>query len=326
MQDPDTLVARHAAIEAAAAEIPDIIADVADDLRAAVLGAHAFLEKLGDESAAEEAMAAFAGRVLRVRPGQSARQALEAAGLELVSETGIGQLLEKAATYGENGVLVAPRLDADARAARIREVMDEVEAFDAALPRTAWGIDAPAIAHVARQARGRWALDHGEPVEPLALAIFGGVTERRIRNMMSKGEAGFAVERGRVTAVSALAWLKDRSSFRPSIWRDDSRFDASFRSEPLDPAALRFVPVTDKGEVFHPGLRRDGAYQICDGDLDLQMENYEEALARLQTFQPPEWRRPGPGGRWIRVKGHRWERTTRRDLDAIASEKGEGEQ
>jgi len=169
-------------------------------------------------------------------------------------------------------------------------------------------------------AQGRWALDHAAPIEAPALALLGGVSERRVRNMMSTGEAGLQAEKGRVTAASALAWLTDRESFRPSVWRTDQRFEAMQRSEPLDPDEVRFVPVTEKGEMFHPGLRRDGVYAICEGDEEHGEDDYEVALALLQTLQPPTWRRPAPGGRWTRVKGHKWERVTRRELDEIARE------
>ncbi|WP_339951070.1 hypothetical protein [uncultured Albimonas sp.] len=326
MPDPDRMLAEHAAIEAAADEIPDVIADAGDDLRETIVAAHAFHEKLGGEEIAEAAAETTVRRLLPHRSDLPWRDALEIGRLELVSETRIGQLLEAAAVYGENGALIARGLDVEARAARIREMIEEVVAFDAALPRAAWGIEATGIAYIARQARGRWALDHGEPVEAGALAAFGGVTERRIRNMMSKGEAGFVVDEGRVTAASALAWLKDRESFRPSVWRDDARFEALPRAEPLDRDELRFVPVTDRGEVFHPGLTRDGAYEIVDGDADLRVEGYEKALALLQTLQPPSWRRPGPGGRWTRVRGVRWERMTITDLRELAVEHRGGSQ
>jgi len=325
MTDPDPALAFQAAIEAAAAEIPDVIADAGDDLRDAIIAAHAFNEKLGGEDVADAAAETTVRRLLPGRSDLTWREALDFGRMALVSDTRIGQLLETAAIYGENGVLIAPGLNAEQRAARIQEAIEEVDAFDAALPRVAWGIEATGIAYIARQARGRWALDHGELVEAAALAAFGGVTERRIRNMMSKREAGLAVEEGRVTAASALAWLKDRESFRPSVWRDDARFEALPRAEPLDPAELRFVPVTDRGEIFHPGLSRDGAYEIVDGDSDVRVEGYEEALARLQTLQPPSWRRPGPGGRWTRVRGVKWERMTIGELRELANEDAEND-
>lgn len=325
MPHPDTQAAAHAAMEAAANEIPDCIADAADDLRTCWNAAHRFTCRFAGEDIADAAMRVVVERLLPHQADLPWRKALDAADLELISETPIGRALESAAAYGENGVVISPGTDAETRAVRIRETIEEVEAFDAAIPRVSWGVDAPAIARIVRMARGRWSLDHGEPIEAMALAHLGGVSERRIRNMMSTGEAGLQAEKGRVTAASALAWLTDREGFRPSAWRHDTRFDAAPRSEPLDRDEVRFVPATEKGEMFHPGLKRDGVFIVCEGDKDIDMENYELALELLQTLQPPTWRRPGPGGRWTRVKGHKWERITRRDLDEIARGRAEGE-
>ena len=41
-------------------------------------------------------------------------------------------------------------------------------------------------------ARNRWALDNMQPIEPAALAYFGGLSEGRVRNMMSGSKPDLA--------------------------------------------------------------------------------------------------------------------------------------
>jgi len=54
-------------------------------------------------------------------------------------------------------------------------------------------------------ARNRWALDHGQPIEPAALSVFGGVSEGRIRNMMSGEKRIFSPWRARIPAQRSLS-------------------------------------------------------------------------------------------------------------------------
>ena len=324
MRDVTRTLDQTAALEAQAAEVPDIVGDAADELRDLLRAGHRFNVGVVGEAQADRALDAVCDSVCPHRAGTPWREALDLAGLALVSETRLGQLLETAAIYGVNGAYISPARDPARREAELGEALEELDRVDAAIPRAAWRLETPAIDEVVLRARGRWALDHGEPIDARALAIFGGVSERRIRNMMSKTEQALEVQGGGVKAASALAWLKDRESFQPSVWREDRRFEAMMRAEPLDATQVRFVPVAAKDEMFHPGLLHDGAYDVGEGDARARVEDYDAALKMLQAMQPPVWRRPGPGGRWTPVRGQKWERVLRSELDEFDMKYGEG--
>lgn len=69
-------------------------------------------------------------------------------------------------------------------------------------------------------ALSRYAIDTGEgDVDLQSLALFGGVTEGRIWNILSSGDGGLEKVGQRVTAVSAASWLKGRKEFFASIWQ-----------------------------------------------------------------------------------------------------------
>ncbi|AWJ87769.1 hypothetical protein TSH58p_30110 (plasmid) [Azospirillum sp. TSH58] len=97
-----------------------------------------------------------------------------------------------------------------------------------------------------RLASNRWALSNNRPVDPAALADFGGVSEGRIR----------------IPVIDALAWLATRKEdFWPPIWREQLLPQYGDRNRaPLDQVV--FVPVAHDGSAFHPGLRRGAGYTV----------------------------------------------------------------
>ncbi|MES2336252.1 MAG: hypothetical protein V4551_16475 [Pseudomonadota bacterium] len=154
-------------------------------------------------------------------------------------------------------------------------------------------------------------LDDAVDVE--ALAIFGGVTEGRIRNILSSGDGGLEKVGQRVTAVSAAAWLKGRKEFFASIWQQPDEVVPEAPSPDFSDEVV-FVPVAADGSHFHPGLARGGKFMIGAKGEEVQYGSFDEALSTLQKMATPRWRRPNEAGNWGIVSGRDWKRIERRQL------------
>jgi hypothetical protein len=166
------------------------------------------------------------------------------------------------------------------------------------------------LENVVMLARNRWALDHNDPVEPQAIAIFGGLSEGRIKNMMSGKDRQFQNIGGKVPAKEVLNWLSKRDSFYDSIWKEQNPFyqKSSDYDKLIKPI---FVPVARDGSVFHPGLLQNSKYKIGKKNDEIDIADYEDALTALQQMPVPYWRRPNPNNEksgWGIVRGVEWER------------------
>jgi hypothetical protein len=76
-------------------------------------------------------------------------------------------------------------------------------------------------------ARACKALDNGEGyVDASALAVLGGVSLGRIRNLMAGPGRIFETQGGRVAALTALRWLGGQPAFWDSIWREEAKVAA----------------------------------------------------------------------------------------------------
>ena len=200
----------------------------------------------------------------------------------------------------------------------LEKAVKEAEEFLQATPAEQWGISPNSdLHHLVRLATNRWALDNGQPVEPAALAEFGGVTEGRIRNLMSGPKRAFSSVDGRIPAHEALAWLSGRPEFWNSIFRDQRLPQYGAKHRPQLERAV-FVPVARDGSAFHPGLKRGGGYTIGGKGKEVQVADFDEALLELQRMPIPYWRRPNAIGNWGSVSGTRWARLDASDLDIIA--------
>ncbi|NBN79918.1 hypothetical protein GWI72_16695 [Microvirga tunisiensis] len=231
----------------------------------------------------------------------------------------MGEVFLELNAYAHYGLVLGDHADAGTRAAQIREHLETATAFMKRLPAEAWDVDTGDAGHTLRLALGRWALDHDEAIEPYALAAFGGVSERRIRNMMSGTANSLTNDNGKVPAREALQWLADRETFRPSVWRDqDAGADEAGYPEEEELGDMLFVPVARDGSHFHPGLARDGKFTIGRPGAELTLPTFEEALAVLQQSASPAWRRPSPMGVWTNVSAVRWDRLGRAELQALA--------
>jgi hypothetical protein len=242
------------------------------------------------------------------------RKALENVGPGAWTAWEMGECFRELGLYGRFGVTDAD-IPVKDREGRIEDLLMRAEVFIKES-----GFDQPGDAggqplKIVRLARSRRSLDKGiGDVDPGSLAIFGGWSEGRVRNMMSGADRVFENTGGQVPAVSAMDVLKDRPAFFDSLWSaaDDepSKADKHFQD-------ARFVPVARDGSIFHPGLTRGGSYTIGAKGDEVTLATFEEALAALHLMSNPAWRRPNAIGNWGLVKGVEWTRMDRADLEKM---------
>ena len=299
--------------------------DAGNTLADLVIATGNYLARIVGEATADAGMARIVEGVV-VTSGNSIakpsdwRDALNEARSNCYSEWPLGQRLHGLTAYAIYGVVIN---DCDSEAERAQEIealVKEAEDFLAVTPLGQWRIDADReseLSRLIRLARNRWALDNNELVEPAALAAFGGVSEGRIRNLMSDGT--FKSEDGRIPAHQALGWLTQRKEFWNSVWREQSVSRFGHRERPpLDEPV--FVPVARDGSFFHPLLKRGAGYTIGEKGAETQIATFDAAIRELQQMPIPYWRRPNSAGHWGIVAGIRWERIDLTDLEALASD------
>ena len=124
----------------------------------------------------------------------------------------------------------------------------------------------------------------------------------------------------RIPAHEALAWVDGREGFWPSIWRTQSSEELGAPSAPV--ARPVFVPVARDGSIFHPGLVRNGTFIVGPKGDEVREADFETALAMLQAMPSPFWRRPNERGSWGIVRGTRWERLDRAELEHFIRNRG----
>jgi hypothetical protein len=224
------------------------------------------------------------------------------------SEWQIGPKLHDLAAYAEYGIVLHNSDDPDVPVAHIKHLLQQAQDLEAETPIAQWRLsDTNELTRLVKIARNRWALDNNEPVEPVAMAYFGGVSEGRIRNMMSGADRAFTSDDGRIPALEAHKWLQGRPEFWNSVWREQSlpQYDDN-RTAPLQQPM--FVPVARDGTMFHPRLRRGSAYTIGKKGEEEQVADFNVALEKLQRMPVAYWRRPNASGNWGSVACVRWER------------------
>ncbi|MCV3765144.1 hypothetical protein [Rhizobium sp. TRM95796] len=232
----------------------------------------------------------------------------------------IARRLEEAAAYAIYGVILQKDVAPSERRRYIESLVSEMMQFIDKSPLALWKISASdqdiQLTKIVRLAANRMALDDGGLVEPAALAEFGGVSEGRIRNMMSGNDRKLGNEGGRIPAADALAWLKDRAEFFDSIW--ESVDEPEQPSQPIDAAStVLFIPVGRDGTPFHPGLIRGGNYTVGTKGDEVQIADFSDALAHLQRMPAPSWRRPNDVGNWGIIRGVEWKRFTTDELHGL---------
>lgn len=224
----------------------------------------------------------------------------------------IGIQMQNALLYGLFGVTPAD-VPLDDRKSWIEGVVAEVSAFASRSDVRALTTSDNPIVRISNLASSRHALDQvrGE-VDTLSMSILGGVSEGRVRNLMSGAEA--QLERGPnggVMAVSALAWLMKRKEFLRSIWTEEDVDGTEETNELVDLDKMIFVPVARDGSMFGPDLKRGGRYQIGAKGEEQHFDIFYEALEALNAMSTPRWRRPNEHGHWGIVSGVSWQRIAR---------------
>jgi hypothetical protein len=288
--------------------------DAANALPDFIIAAGDYISRIVGESETDAGMAiiisglANAAGVIVKDPSQW-RTALMDARSNCYSEWKIGPQLHDLAAYAEYGIVLHDSEDADELGDHLLSILTQAKELLAKTPVEQWGL-APnnELSRLVSIASNRWALDNGEPVEPSALAHFGGISEGRIRNLMSGENRVFTAKDGKVPAADALKWLSGRPTFWNSIWREQSLplYTHDEPTSPLEQAA--FVPVARDGSMFHPALRRGSSFTIGRKGAEVQINDFHEALKQLQQSPTPYWRRPNESGNWGTVAGIRWER------------------
>jgi hypothetical protein len=170
------------------------------------------------------------------------------------------------------------------------------------------------IARIINLALSRHAIDTGEgDVDLHSLSLFGGVTEGRVRNILSSNDSGLEKVGQRVTAASAATWLKGRKEYFASIWQQPDDVEPEPANADFVDDVV-FVPVAADGSIFHPGLARGGKFTIGPKGEEVSHSRFEDALEALQKMATARWRRPNDAGNWGIVSGRDWKRIERRQL------------
>lgn len=297
-------------------------ADPGVTLARLVRGAGDYLEIVVGPEVTAPAMAGIARTLGWEGPSEEWRQGLADNEFMCFSEWPLGQELHALVAYAIYGiVLEAPEEESREETERyVAETVRKAEDFLHRSPLERWGLnERPSeLEQIVMLASNRWALDNMKPVEPAALAFFGGLSEGRVRNMMSGAKAVFTNKGGKILATEALAWLADRKEYYTSIWREQRLPQYGVRERaPLEQPV--FVPVARDGSVFHPGLTRGAGFTIGPKGEEIRVDQFDEALRQLQAMPSPYWRRPNDAGAWGVVAGVRWARLDRSDLEIFAA-------
>ncbi|WP_421998075.1 hypothetical protein [Roseovarius confluentis] len=168
-----------------------------------------------------------------------------------------------------------------------------------------------ALLRIARLAASRHAVDFGEgEVDLESMALLGGVTEGRIRNILS--DPNSPLERGpggAIKAMSAARWLQKKKGFLTSVWHaEETSVHTSDEGVSIAPEKVIFVPVARDGSMFTPDLIRNGAYRIGAKGEEEDINDFAAALTRLNSMPVPRWRRPNEQNHWGIVSGVAWQR------------------
>ncbi|WP_448327711.1 hypothetical protein [Sulfitobacter sp. M13] len=224
----------------------------------------------------------------------------------------VGRDFEDASLYARFGVTHRD-IPVSERRAFLESLVTRIEEFYGRSDLERIGGPGNEVSKITRLARARWNLDNLEgDIDPVSLAILGGLSEGRIRNMMTGADRIFENTGGKVSARSAAQWLANRESYYASIWEQEE--DAELVEPNADMSDAVFVPRASDGSVFHPGLARNGHFTIGAKGHERQVEDFDEVLRQLLNMRGPRWRRPNAAGDWGIVKENDLIRIERADL------------
>lgn len=222
----------------------------------------------------------------------------------------ISTRFQHAVLYGYFGV--TPKdIDHDESAAWLRALVAEIKVFAARSDVAHLNGGDNALLRIADLACSRLAIDFGEgEVDLRSLAVLGGVSEGRVRNLLSETDG--PLERGPdggIKALSAASWLQKKKGYLASVWQEEELdFEEVGKTADVVPEKMIFVPVARDGSMFTPDLQRNGSYRIGAKGAEENHEDFSVALSRLNVMAVPRWRRPNDNGIWGIVSGVAWQR------------------
>lgn len=239
--------------------------------------------------------------------GKSWREALETYHPTLNQEWYGTLLIDNAGLYGLYGVTPDTVPHAE-RPDWVEGLAQRLEAFRADVRPAPGGV----IARITNLALSRRAIDmrDGE-VDLVSLSLLGGVSEGRVRNILSTGNSPLERSEKGVTATSAADWLKGRKEFFASIWQQPDEVNPKPPSADFSGEVI-FVPVAADGSIFGPELLRNGHYTVGAKGSEVQYDSFDAALTALHRMDTPRWRRPNSSGNWGIVSGRDWKRVEKK--------------
>lgn len=275
--------------------------DYGDEIIEILRGHFLALEKiLGAEEIAGPLFALLHGPDVE---GQTWREAFETYQPTLTQEWTGTLLIGNAGIYGFYGVTPAEIAHSD-RAAWVESLAHRLAAFRADVHPVPGGV----IDRIANLALARRAIDTREgEVDLLSLALLGGVTEGRVRNILSGSDSPLVRSPKGVTAASAADWLKGRKEYFASIWQKPDEVTPELPSADFTGEVI-FVPVAGDGSTFCPELQRNGHFTVGAKGAEVQYDSFEAALKALHRMDTPRWRRPNSAGNWGIVSRRDWKR------------------
>ncbi|MEM9635592.1 MAG: hypothetical protein AAGA50_29990 [Pseudomonadota bacterium] len=222
--------------------------------------------------------------------------------------------------YAQYGIVIDGSTNTSELSSIIDRMIDQLKKFHASYTQSLWEDESQdQITTLLNWAKGRQALDNNDPIEPVGLALLAGVSERTIRNLMSKKQKGLRTTDGKVRFEDAEQWLSTKNSFWNSVWRSQDFGDRSTDETQQDEKYI-FVPVSRDGSVFHPGLRDTYGYRVGPKGDHKDFENYDDALQHLHSAPHPYWSRKNPNGMRVLLSGIRWERLSLSELNKFAND------
>lgn len=292
-----------------------------DDVRELVIATGDWLEKLMGMAPANAAMKSlFAAAFDRPPTDDSWRHSWEEVSINDVMLLPKADLLTSLNAYAFWGLPIRHEGPVEENEIIIGEAITAIRALLDAVP-AGWG-NLQWIRQTLQAAECRWQLDHGQDVEQEQFAALARISPKTLKNLLTpSNDSGLKLNReNKIPGAAALAWLKARSDFKSSLWRQARPDLEPTENSTADLGPVVFVPVARDGSWFSPDLCRAGHYTIGSKGAEESISEYETALVRLSRMATPRWRRPNDEGNWGIVAGIRWERRTAAEVSLIQRE------
>ncbi|UPT99428.1 hypothetical protein J4G48_0015845 [Bradyrhizobium barranii subsp. apii] len=208
------------------------------------------------------------------------------------------QKLTSLNAYAYFGLSPAP----DGGPCTLADIKRTIDAVSAALSLS--DAERPLLADTDRTlsaAQARYALDEGSGLLPDQLAALVRLGQKSMRNTLAPSSgSGLEIKDGKITATSALTWLKARGDFKSSVWRQASAGQSAAKIEPPLAGEVLWVPFASDDTDFDPAkCLRSGKYTVGPKGAEIEFTDYRQALDALARMKPAAyWRRPNSAGNW----------------------------